>query len=192
MISSQLATILSLLVLGFDAAMKCRNGSQLSLQLITANVLSPVDAISTGNNAARSNRVRHSAYQSQPERLMRVIQAVEITAKNMVFRRRPGDAFFAPHLRHPRPATRSPPMPAARRRFLSDGMRAAPPRRIQESLTPFMLHSKADATFPANIIGSIEMAFQGSRAHLGVETQRQWSDLTIARTTAALFGYSRS
>ena len=61
--------------------MKCRNGSQLSLQLITANILSPVDAISTGNNAARSNRVRHSAYQSQPERLMRVIQAVEITAK---------------------------------------------------------------------------------------------------------------
>jgi hypothetical protein len=26
------------------------------------------------------------------------------------------------------------------------------------------------------------------RAHLGVETQRQWSDLAIARTTPALFG----
>jgi hypothetical protein len=26
------------------------------------------------------------------------------------------------------------------------------------------------------------------RAHLGVETQRQWSDLAIARTTPTLFG----
>jgi hypothetical protein len=35
---------------------------------------------------------------------------------------------------------------------------------------------------------SIETTFQESRAHLGVETQRQWSDLAIARTTPALFG----
>ena len=34
----------------------------------------------------------------------------------------------------------------------------------------------------------IETTFQESRAHLGVETQRQWSDLAIARTTPALFG----
>ena len=30
--------------------------------------------------------------------------------------------------------------------------------------------------------------FQEVRTHLGVETQRQWSDLAIARTTPALFG----
>ena len=29
--------------------------------------------------------------------------------------------------------------------------------------------------------------FQESRAHLGVETRRQWSDLAVARTTPALF-----
>jgi hypothetical protein len=50
-----------------------------------------------------------------------------------------------------------------------------------------------DAT-PVEILGwfvsrwSIETTFQESRAHLGVETQRQWSDLAIARTTPALFG----
>jgi len=33
---------------------------------------------------------------------------------------------------------------------------------------------------------SVEVTFQESRAHLGVETQRQWSDLAIARTTPVL------
>ena len=35
---------------------------------------------------------------------------------------------------------------------------------------------------------SLEVAFEESRAHLGIETQRQWSDLAIARTTPVLFG----
>ena len=35
---------------------------------------------------------------------------------------------------------------------------------------------------------SIEVTFQELRAHLGLETQRQWSDKAIARTTPALFG----
>ena len=35
---------------------------------------------------------------------------------------------------------------------------------------------------------NIEITFEELRAHLGVETQRQWSDLAIARTTPALFG----
>jgi hypothetical protein len=45
-----------------------------------------------------------------------------------------------------------------------------------------------DAT-PVAVLGwfvsrwSIETTFQESRLHLGVETQRQWSDLAIARTT---------
>ena len=33
---------------------------------------------------------------------------------------------------------------------------------------------------------SVEVTFQEGRAHLGVETQRQWSDLAIARTTPVL------
>jgi hypothetical protein len=34
----------------------------------------------------------------------------------------------------------------------------------------------------------LEVTFQEVRAHLGVETQRQWSDLAIARTTPLLLG----
>ena len=34
----------------------------------------------------------------------------------------------------------------------------------------------------------IEVTFQEVRAHLGIETQRQWSDLAIERTTPALLG----
>lgn len=35
---------------------------------------------------------------------------------------------------------------------------------------------------------AIEVTFEEARAHLGVETQRQWSDKAIARTTPVLFG----
>ena len=35
---------------------------------------------------------------------------------------------------------------------------------------------------------SLEATFEESRAHLGIETQRQWSDLAIERTTPLLFG----
>ena len=34
----------------------------------------------------------------------------------------------------------------------------------------------------------VEVSFQEARAHLGVETQRQWSDLAIQRTTPVLLG----
>lgn len=34
----------------------------------------------------------------------------------------------------------------------------------------------------------LEVTFEEARAHLGVETQRQWSDLAITRTTPALLG----
>ena len=34
----------------------------------------------------------------------------------------------------------------------------------------------------------IEVTYEESRAHLGVETQRQWSDLAIERSTPCLFG----
>jgi hypothetical protein len=35
---------------------------------------------------------------------------------------------------------------------------------------------------------TIEVTFEECRAHLGIETQRQWSDLAIARSTPCLFG----
>lgn len=35
---------------------------------------------------------------------------------------------------------------------------------------------------------SVEVTFAEARAHLGLETQRQWSDRAIARTTPVLFG----
>lgn len=35
---------------------------------------------------------------------------------------------------------------------------------------------------------SVEVTFEEARAHLGMETQRQWSDLAIARTTPCLLG----
>src|SRR5437763_6373682 len=35
---------------------------------------------------------------------------------------------------------------------------------------------------------SIEVTYEESRAHLGIETQRQWSDLAIERSTPCLFG----
>jgi hypothetical protein len=35
---------------------------------------------------------------------------------------------------------------------------------------------------------AMEVTFEEARAHLGVETQRQWNDLAIGRTTPALFG----
>jgi len=34
---------------------------------------------------------------------------------------------------------------------------------------------------------SIEILFEEARAHLGLETQRQWSDLAIARSTPLIF-----
>jgi hypothetical protein len=34
----------------------------------------------------------------------------------------------------------------------------------------------------------MEVSFEEARAHVGIETQRQWSDLAIARTTPILFG----
>ena len=35
---------------------------------------------------------------------------------------------------------------------------------------------------------NVEVAFEEARRHLGAETQRQWSDLAVARTTPALMG----
>ena len=34
----------------------------------------------------------------------------------------------------------------------------------------------------------MEVTFEESRAHLGIETQRQWNDPALARSTPILFG----
>jgi hypothetical protein len=50
------------------------------------------------------------------------------------------------------------------------------------------------AVAPAQILAwfvmrwQVEVTLQEARAHLGLETQHQWSDLAIARTTPALLG----
>jgi hypothetical protein len=48
------------------------------------------------------------------------------------------------------------------------------------------------ATIPAEVVKRwpIEVTFEESRAHLGIETQRQWSDLAIERETPCLLGLS--
>jgi hypothetical protein len=59
---------------------------------------------------------------------------------------------------------------------------------------PQALLSTDPTVAPAQIIAwfvarwTVEVTFHELRAHLGVETQRQWSDLAILRTTPALFG----
>jgi hypothetical protein len=56
-----------------------------------------------------------------------------------------------------------------------------------------LLSTDLDAT-PVQIVSwfilrwQLETTFQAVRTHLGVETQRQWNDVAIGRTTPALFG----
>lgn len=79
------------------------------------------------------------------------------------------------------------------------GMPAVPIRwvLIRDPLGKFatqaLLSTNLDA-MPQRIIEwfvmrwQVEVTFEESRAHLGVETQRQWNDLAIARTTPCLLG----
>jgi len=59
--------------------------------------------------------------------------------------------------------------------------------------TQALLGTKLEAE-PQQIIGwfikrwQLEVTFEESRRHLGIETQRQWSDKAIARSTPCLFG----
>ena len=62
-----------------------------------------------------------------------------------------------------------------------------------EFATQALLCTDLDAR-PEKIVGwfvmrwQMETTFQEARRHLGVETQRQWSELAIRRTTPALLG----
>jgi hypothetical protein len=59
--------------------------------------------------------------------------------------------------------------------------------------TQALLSTKLDAE-PVQILEwfvlrwTVEVTFEEARAHLGIETQRQWSDKAIARTTPCLLG----
>lgn len=44
--------------------------------------------------------------------------------------------------------------------------------------------------FTRSVRWNVKVTFEEARAHLGIETQRQWSALAIERTTPMLLGYS--
>jgi len=67
-------------------------------------------------------------------------------------------------------------------------------RDLQGEFAPQALLSTELAVAPPQILEwfvlrwQLEVTFEEARAHLGIETQRQWSDLAILRTTPALLG----
>jgi hypothetical protein len=67
-------------------------------------------------------------------------------------------------------------------------------RDPHRQFTPQAFLSTQLATQPVQILEwfvmrwHTEVTFREARAHLGVETQRQWADKAIVRTTPALFG----
>lgn len=67
-------------------------------------------------------------------------------------------------------------------------------RDPQGKYAPLSLLSTDPAACPAQMVSwfiqrwQVEVTFEAARRHLGVATQRQWSDQAIARTTPLLFG----
>ena len=67
-------------------------------------------------------------------------------------------------------------------------------RYLEERRGPYALLCTDTEAEPLRILQwyllrwQVEVTFEELRAHLGVETQRQWSERAIARTTPALFG----
>ena len=65
-------------------------------------------------------------------------------------------------------------------------------RDPEDNLEPIAIHATDVNLAPIEIVRHylkrwrVEVTFEEVRAHLGVETQRQWSDLSIARTTPVL------
>ncbi len=58
----------------------------------------------------------------------------------------------------------------------------------QAFLCTDMTQSPTQILYWLRLRWQIEVTFEEARAHLGLETQRQWSDLAIPRTTPALLG----
>jgi hypothetical protein len=67
-------------------------------------------------------------------------------------------------------------------------------RDLAGTLEPRAVLSTDPTATPQQIVAwfvlrwQLEVTFEEARAHLGIETQRQWSDLAILRTTPALLG----
>ncbi len=67
-------------------------------------------------------------------------------------------------------------------------------RDPQGAIPPTALFCTDQAASPAQLVAwfvarwNIEVTFEEVRAHLGVETQRQWTTRAVGRTTPALFG----
>ena len=67
-------------------------------------------------------------------------------------------------------------------------------RYLEERRGPYALLCTDTAAEPLRILQwyllrwQVEVTFEELRTHLGMETQRQWSERAIARTTPALFG----
>ena len=67
-------------------------------------------------------------------------------------------------------------------------------RYLEERRGPYALLCTDTEAEPLRILQwyllrwQVEVTFEELRAHLGLETQRQWSERAIARTTPALFG----
>ena len=67
-------------------------------------------------------------------------------------------------------------------------------RDPQEKFEPQALLSTKLSHTPLQILTwfirrwRLEVTFEESKAHLGIETQRQWNDLAIARSTPVLYG----
>jgi hypothetical protein len=89
-----------------------------------------------------------------------------------------------------------------RARWYTPGFDPAPIRWVlircpQHSFPPTALFSSDHAASAAQIIDwfigrwNIEVTFEEVRAHLGFQTQRQWSDQAIERTTPCLLGLFR-
>ena len=58
--------------------------------------------------------------------------------------------------------------------------------RLRHFLAPILANSPTQIIEWFVLRWNIEVTFEETRAHLGIETQRQWSDKAIARTTPLL------
>src|SRR3954463_5270094 len=106
--------------------------------------------------------------------------------------RRPAPDRSPRHHRSSRPRSRgASPHRGLRRRAARSRLAAL--RRLQRACHAPHLCTDPDAD-PLDVLRwfvrrwSVEVTFAEVRRHLGVESQRQWSDLAIARTTPALLG----
>ncbi|ACL62599.1 hypothetical protein Mnod_8496 (plasmid) [Methylobacterium nodulans ORS 2060] len=116
----------------------------------------------------KSELVRRSAFQTRAE-------ATDALARSI-------DGFYTPRRRHAALGFVSP-VQVERRCTGSTALHSTEASPLCTDLT----HDPEQVVAWFVRRWSVEVTFQELRAHLGVETQRQWSDTAIARTTPCLF-----